>query len=120
MNATGTVMDSLMEDFARLIPSEASPDGLGGHDQTWTDGAPFRAFLREERTGETREAQRMIEAPRLLLVVSGDVSLAYHDIVKRQSDGAVFRLLSDTENRRTPAMSAVHIAAAVCERWALQ
>ena len=120
MSTTGTVMDSLMEDFVRLIPSEASQDGLGGHEQTWTESAPFPAFLREERTGEAQEAQRMTEAPRLLLIVPGDVSLVWHDIVKRSGDGAVFRMLSDTRNRQAPTVSAVRIAAAACERWELE
>lgn len=120
VNEMGSLLDDMMEDFARLTLAEEISDGMGGRAQAWAEGETFRAFLREDRAGESAEAQRMAEAPKFTLVTPWAVELGYHEIVKRLSDGTTYRMLSDTRNKRPPVLSAIHIAAASCERWEIE
>ena len=120
VNETGSLLDGMMEDFVRMVSADDSADGLGGHGGTWVEGEGFRGFLREDRVGGTQEAQKVTEAPRFLLVTPWAVELGFHEIVRRVSDGTTYRMLSDTRNKKAPAVSAIHIAAATCERWEIE
>ena len=95
-------------------------DAGGGFTSTgWTDVLAFNAFVRKESAPEITIAEQQGVKEMFTVTVPSDVTLAYHDVFRRVSDGAIFRLVSNTIDGQTLEASSVPIAKANCERWVL-
>ena len=53
------------------------------------------------------------------VVVQKGTVLEYHDVFRRLSDGAVFRVTSNITDNEAPNASTVRIAKVTAERWEL-
>lgn len=115
---TVSLIDSAMEPCVMMDKTTAS-DGMGGFTNVWTEGAGFDAYVRKESAPEIRIAEQDGAKEMFTVVVRSNVSLEYHDVFKRLRDGAIFRLISNTKDGETLRDSAIQIARANCERWAL-
>ena len=87
-------------------------DGMGGFVQTWVEGATFDALIRKDSAPEQVVAQQQGAAEVFTVMVDKSVPLEYHDVFKRLSDGAIFRLTSNTLDAAAPIPSTVPIAKA--------
>lgn len=96
-------------------------DGMGGFIYSWVDGAEFKAYVRKESAPEITVAEQTGAKEMFTVVVPMTVTLVYHDVFKRLSDGAIFRLTSNTKDGETSktASTPVQVARANCERWEL-
>lgn len=108
-----------MRDLCVMMDKSTAADGMGGFIPTWSEGAQFYAVIRKDRSPEEVVAQQQGAAETFTVIVDKSVSLDYHDVFKRKSDGAVFRMTSETRDGKAPAWSTVPIAKATCERWEL-
>lgn len=109
----------VMEEFVVLVKTPVS-DGMGGFDYEYVDGVTFRAALRKETSPEARVAEQQGVNEMFTIVVDAGTPLEYHDVIRRVSDGAVFRLTSNTRDSAAPGPSSVKIAKATAERWAIE
>ena len=100
---------------------QALIDGPGGGyiSTGWKDVLIFSAFVRKESAPEITIAEQQGVKEMFTVTVPSDVTLAYHDVFRRVSDGAIFRLVSNTNDGQTLEASSVPIAKANCERWVL-
>lgn len=95
-------------------------DAMGGYDSTgWADTLAFIAFVRKETAPVITVAEKEGAKETFTVVVPSSIELKDHDVFRRVSDGAVFRLTSNTKDDRALGASSVLIAKANCERWVL-
>lgn len=112
------LLDSMKDDCVMMDRTTVA-DGLGGFTTAWVEGAAFSAVIRKDTAPQQIVAQQQGAAETFTVIVDRTVPLEYHDVFRRLSDGAVFRLTSNTKDAAAPSRSTVPIAKATCERWAL-
>lgn len=105
-----------MEDFVFVDRSHV-PDGQGGTVTAWADGSPFRAALVPDSSSEVVAAQAAGARAVYRVTVDPSVVLEYHDVFRRASDGAVFRVTSDPTDRKTPERASFRMAVCTAEEW---
>lgn len=113
-----TLLDS-MRDPCVMMDKRTVSDGMGGFTTVWTEGAAFDATIIKNNSNEAVVGQQQGMNELFTVVVDKTISLDYHDVFKRVSDGQTFRLTSSTLDSAAPERSTIPIAKATCERWAL-
>lgn len=102
-----------------MMDKITAPDGMGGIVRVWTEGAPFRAAIIKDSTLAARVAEKEGVTELYTVTVDGDIELDYHDVFKRVSDGAVFRVTSNIADSKTPSVASFQIGQVTAERWVL-
>ena len=114
MNLIDTMMDR-----CTMLDKQTTPDGLGGFTHEWTNGASFDAAIVKDNTLAARVAEKDGVTEVYTVTVAKGVSLDYHDVFRRESDGATFRVTSNTHDSEAPAVSTIRIGQVTAERWVL-
>lgn len=114
------LIEDFYEDFTELVPVPTS-DGEGGTVTTWMQSDRFMAAAVKDTSPEMRAAERAGSKPEYTLTISEytPVNLAYHDVVKRDSDGAIFRAISSSVDSKPPKRATFNFAQVRCELWQL-
>lgn len=107
-----------MDDFV-FVDRAHVPDGQGGNVIAWVDGSLFRAALVLDDSSEMVAAQAAGAKAVFWVTADPSVSLEYHDVFRRVSDGAVFRVTSDPSGKRTPERASFQMAVCTAETWTL-
>lgn len=99
-----------------LLEKQSQPDNLGGERITFTDAVPFSGVLTWTGDVPISAAQRtaLEEAPALLHEF--DVTLSPGDHVRREKDGAVYKVVSRSGSLRTPHFSGLRFCQVAVER----
>lgn len=113
-----SLIDVMMEDCTMLDKRTVS-DGLGGFTTEWVDGAEFRAAIVKDSTMAARVAEKQGVTELYTVTVDKGLSLQYHDVFRRQSDGAIFRVTSNIVDSETPSVATFQIGQVTAERWEL-
>lgn len=95
------------------------PDGEGGYITRWTEGAEFRAHARFDTSIEARTGAAAGVSSRYTITAPVEVGLEYHDVVKRDSDGKIFRVTSDGDDVVTPDQATMKFLQVEAEEWEL-
>lgn len=112
------LIDCMMTPCVSMVQNR-TPDGSGGYNTTWEEGEQFRAAIIRDTTTEARPAEAAGTVESYTVTTSRSVSLKYHDVFKRLSDGKTFRITSDNAEQKTPLCTALDIAQATAEAWRL-
>lgn len=102
-----------------ILNKQTSPDGYGGFINTWTDGAEFSAAIVFDTSIEARRAEAEGVTSVYTVTVPKSISLEYHDVFRRISDGKIFRVTSDGDDKFTPTMSTLDMRQVTAEEWSL-
>jgi len=94
-------------------------DDFGGYKETWQEGATFRAAIAKAGSVEQLVAEKKGVSESFTVVVNRGFELDYHDVFRRLSDQAVFRVTSRTVDSTAHPASTVKIAKVTAERWEL-
>lgn len=113
-----SLIDCMMESCVFMV-KKAESDGSGGNKTTWEDGEPLQAAIIRDTSTEARIAEASGTVDVYTVSVSRSVSLKYHDVIKRLSDGKTFRITSDNADKKTPPCTALDIAQSSAEAWRL-
>ena len=113
-----TLIDAFKERCVLMEKTRVS-DGEGGWLPSWAEGLEFEAAIVLESNINARIAEAEGVTGVYTVTTERNVQMDFHDAFKRLSDGAIFRLTSNTKDATAPAMSTVPIAKATAERWAL-
>lgn len=109
----------VMKEPCVMMDKTTANDGLGGFTAQWTEGAAFDAIIRKDSAPAQIVAQQQGVNEMFTVIVDRAVPLEFHDVFKRLSDGAIFRMTSNTKDAAAPSPSTVPIAKGTCERWVL-
>lgn len=111
-----SLLSEAMEPFV-FLDRTTGKDSYGGITKTWTEGAEITAAAvfdssMQARIGGVQGVTSLytITTPRL-------VTLEYHDVIKRKSDGKIFRITSDGDDKRTPASASLDMRQVTAEEW---
>lgn len=113
---------SLIDDFKSTVcflEKTRIPDGEGGFETTWKEGAKFSAAITLDTSIEARVGEKQGVTSIYTITTSKTVVLEYHDVLKRLYDGKVFRITSDGDDKYTPEGSVLDMRQVTAEEWSL-
>lgn len=99
-----------------LLEKHATPDGLGGERISFTDELPFSGVLTWTGNETITAAERIALEESPALLHEFDVTLSPGDHVRREKDGAVYKVISPSGSLRTPVFSGLRFAQVQVER----
>lgn len=113
-----SLLDSAMEAFC-FIDKLRKPDGEGGYDVVWSEGAEFQANARFDSSMQARRAEKEGVTSLYTITTRKDINLEYHEVIKRISDGKIFRITSDGDDNKTPNTATLNMRQASAEEFEL-
>lgn len=113
-----SLFDEALEKFVFLEES-STPDSYGSQDKKWTEGREFDAALCFDNSIQAKIAQKQGITALYTLVHRKGLSFRFHDVIKRVSDGKIFRITSDGGNCETPKSATLNMAQTTAEEWSL-
>lgn len=108
-----------MQEPCQLIEKNRVPDGAGGFITTWTDGAKFNASVVCDTSMQARAAEKQGVTSMYTVTCEKTANLEYHDIFRRLSDGKIFRVTSDGDDKKTPPMATFQFSQVTAEEFTL-
>ncbi len=102
-----------------MVDKTTLPDGQGGTTQAWVDGAVFDAAIVKDSSMQARMAEKQGVTEVYTVTVSKSTQLDYHDVFRRNSDGAIFRVTSNITDSKTPSAASFQFGQVTAERWVL-
>ena len=113
-----SLIDTMKETCTMLDKTTVS-DGMGGFVQQWADGATFTAAIVKDNTTQGRIAEKQGVTELYTVTVDKGLTLDFHDVFRRDSDGAIFRVTSNITDSKTPAVATFAFGQVSAERWVL-
>ena len=113
-----SLLDDAMETF-NVIDKVKVCDGYGGTIDTWSDGIEIKAAAVLDSSDEMRVAMADSVKASYTVTTNKNVNLQYHDVIKRQRDGKIFRITSDGDDNYTPAAATLNMRQVTAEEWEL-
>ena len=102
-----------------MVDCTTLPDGEGGIITTWVEGAAFNAAITFDSSIEAKAAAVQGVTSLYTVTVPKRVKLEYHDVFKRLSDGKIFRVTSDGDDKITPERASFQFAQVSAEEYVL-
>ena len=102
-----------------MLTRAVTPDGYGGYVSEWTEGAVFDAAVVFDTSIQARQAEAAGVSSRYTVTTSRATVLQFHDVFRRESDGKIFRVTSDGDDKYTPASASLDMRQVTAEEWRL-
>lgn len=102
-----------------MMDKVSTPDGIGGFTYDWVEGAPFEAAIVKNNTLQAKIAEKEGVTELYTITFPETLPLGFHDVLKRVSDGAVFRVTSNVTDSKPPSVATFHFGQVSAERWVL-
>lgn len=102
-----------------MLDRTTETDGYGGIITTWTDGATFDAAIVLDSSMQARVAAVQGVSSLYTVTTRKTLNLQYHDVFRRVSDGKIFRVTSDGDDKKTPGSAALNMRQVSAEEWSL-
>ena len=102
-----------------LMEKTRQPDGEGGFITEWVDGVAFEAAITFDTSIESRIAEKQGVTSRYTITTNKNAKLEFHDVIRRLSDGKVFRISSDGDDVQTPERATFQFLQVTAEEWVL-
>ena len=113
-----SIIDCYMVPCVFMVPDK-TPDGSGGSITKWVEGETLSAAIVRDTSTEARIAEAAGTVSIYTVTVSRDVHLPFHSVIKRLTDGKVFRITSDNAEKKTPICTGLDMAQSTAEEWRL-
>lgn len=113
-----SLIDS-MKELCTMMDRKSLPDGMGGFKPTYMVGAQFYAAIVKDSTMQARIAEKQGVTEVYTITVDKDMPLEYHDVFRRDRDGAIFRVTSNITDSKTPSAASFQFGQVTAERWEL-
>lgn len=113
---------SLLDDFMEnciMIDKRTTSDGYGGYITEWVDGAEFEAAITLDSSIEAKIGEQQGVTALYTITTSKALNLQYHDVFRRLSDGKIFRVKSDGDDKHTPRSANLNMRQVSAEEWRL-
>lgn len=102
-----------------IMDRTTAPDGYGGYTKQWSEGAPIDAAIVKDESTEGLTAQAAGVTALYTITTKKAVNLQYHDVIKRLSDGKIFRIKTDGDDNATPNVATLNMRNVRAEEWEL-
>lgn len=96
-----SLLSDAFTDFV-IINKAYIDDGYGGTTTQWTEGATIQGAMVHDSDLQSKIAEVMVSKNLYTLTVRREIELDYHTVLKRASDGKIFRLTSNSDDKKTP------------------
>lgn len=113
-----SLLDEAMEEFT-IVDRRTVDDGYGGVVTEWVDGATISGAVTYDSSSEMKVAQAMGSTSAYTLTVRKNVNLDYHTVIRRKSDSKIFRVLANSDEKKTPDSAALNMLQYPLEEWKL-
>ena len=113
-----SLLENAYEDFT-VINKVVVDDGYGGTATDWVDGATIKGVMVLDGSTQMKIAQAMGVTSAYTLTVKKNIELDYHTVLRRESDKKIFRLTSNTDDKKTPNEAALNMRQYSAEEWKL-
>lgn len=113
-----SLIDAFSEAFVMLVQTDTD-DNYGGFDSTFTEGDEFHAASILDSSVQAKTAAVQGVTALYTITTSRSVNLKFHDVIKRKSDGKIFRITSDGDDKKTPATTLLDMRQVSAEEWEL-
>ena len=112
------ILEKNFKPFVRLYPAQ-TPDGSGGFRTVWQAGETVQAVCIQTGTDVENPAQKSDAKAQYTLLTRRAVSLPFHAVLRRESDGRIFRITDDSADRKTPDGARLDLRQYTAEEWRL-
>lgn len=102
-----------------IIDKITRPDGYGGVETTWVEGAPITAAITLDTSMQARIGEKQGVSALYTVTTERGINLQYHDVLIRTRDGKVFRVTSDGDDKKTPNSASLNMRQVTAEEWSL-
>lgn len=102
-----------------LLNKQTQADGYGGYLSNWTEGAQFNAAIVFESSVQARVAAAQGVTNMYTITTGREMNLQFHDVFRRESDGKIFRVTSDGDDKKTPPSATLNMRQVTGEEWEL-
>lgn len=113
-----SLLNDAFESFT-LMDRRTTPDGYGGVEITWTEGAQIQAAASFNSSVEALTAQAAGATSLYTITTSRAINLQYHDVLKRDRDGKYLRVTSDGDDNFTPKAATLDMRVVQAEEYTL-
>lgn len=113
-----SLLEEAFEDFT-IINKAIVDDGYGGTETVWAPGATIKAAAVLDTSPQMKIAQVMGVTSNYTITVKKDVELDYHTVLRRGSDNKIFRLTSNSDDKKTPQSAGLNMRQYSAEEWKL-
>lgn len=113
-----SLLSEAMEDFI-IIDKTTAPDGYGGTIDVYVDGASIKAAVTLNNSMQARVASVQGVTALYNVVTEKNINLQYHDVLRRVSDGKIFRITSDGDDNKTPPSASINMRVVSAEEWVI-
>lgn len=113
-----SLLSEAMEAFT-ILDKTTTSDGYGGMVTEWKEGAEIMGAIVLDTSMQARTAEAQGVKSVYTFTTRKDVTLSYHDVLRRDRDGKIFRVTSDGSEKRTPASASLNMRQVTAEEWAL-
>lgn len=113
-----SLLDEYMEECVVLNKSTIN-DGYGGYTTEWTDGAKFSSAITLDTSMQARIGETQGVTALYTVTTSKALNLQFHDVFRRESDGKIFRVTSDGDDKKTPNSANLNMRQVTAEEWRL-
>ena len=111
-----SLLENAMEDCV-IMNKAIIDDGYGGYITTYVEGVHFNSAIVLNNSMEARIAEQAGVTALYTITTSNALNLQYHDVFKRVSDGKIFRVTSDGDDKKTPASATLDMRQVSAEEW---
>ena len=102
-----------------LLDKKRESDGEGGIRETYTESVPFEAAIVFDTSMEARIGSKQGVTSRYTVTVPRGFKLEFHDVFRRLSDGKIFRVTSDGDDKVTPPSASFAFSQVTAEEWSV-
>ena len=113
-----SLLEDNFEDFT-IINKSVVDDGYGGTQTVWTPGATIRGAIVLNSSLAVQVAQVMGSAGQYTLTVRKDTDLDFYTVLRRESDGKIFRIKANSDDKKTPKGAGLNMRQYDVEEWKL-
>lgn len=102
-----------------MLDKTTTADGYGGYITSWVEGAEFQAAIVLDNSIQARVAEKQGVTALYTITTRKAFNLQYHDVFRRLSDGKIFRVTSDGDDKKTPNSASLNMRQVSAEEWIL-
>ena len=103
-----------------MLTQQETLDGYGGEDDTsWVDGDQVDCAIVYESSSQNKIAEAAGSKAVYTITTRRNITLHFHDVLRRERDGKIFRVTSDGKDNRTPNGAGLDMRQVTAEEWEL-